>query len=521
MVLSTAHLLPQSLSKSTPGVARAWDAAVRIAFAEGSALIHTAHVLCGLLEEGEGRPVLLLTEAGMDIESWRALQPKGLKSPALSQAAAPVWSRLVDQSIQEARELSANWSADRVIETEHLLLALVKTDDELRANLQSHKLDYARLEAKMSALHKPLTLDEPLVLAEPAEQAAAARIIDAAENRAREALRVIEDYCRFVLSDRALTEESKKLRHELRHAISEIDLQHRLEARDTTGDVGTTAEAPTEYERRSPHEVVGVSFRRLQESLRSLEEFGKLRGAQVGRAVERLRYRTYVLEQPIVQGASKRSRLEAAQLYLIATPSECSAALDWTITEAVGGGVQMVQLRDKERDDRELLQRARLARRLTRERGVLLIINDRPDIAHLVQADGVHLGQTDMTVHDARRILGHGSLVGVSTHDLAQVRQAVVDGADYIGVGPAFLSSTKSFEHLAGIDFVAEALEETSLPAFAIGGINLDNAGRLFEQGARRFAVCSAICRAIDPRALAQSFRAILDVSGGRRTDSK
>ena len=108
---------------------------------------------------------------------------------------------------------------------------------------------------------------------------------------------------------------------------------------------------------------------------------------------------------------------------------------------------------------------------------------------------------------EARRILGPNALIGVSTHDIEQVRQAVLDGASYLGVGPTFPSRTKQFGELAGLDFVRAAAAETTLPAFAIGGVNLDTVGAAAAAGARRAAVSEAICRAADPRAAAAALR--------------
>src|SRR3712207_5176281 len=131
----------------------------------------------------------------------------------------------------------------------------------------------------------------------------------------------------------------------------------------------------------------------------------------------------------------------------------------------------MVQLREKSLSDRELLERARQVRRWTRETGTLFIVNDRPDIARLAEADGVHLGQEELPVKEARRLLGPEALVGVSTHDLEQVGQALRDGASYVGVGPTFPSQTKPFPDFPGLEFVRQAAAETSLPAFVIGGV--------------------------------------------------
>jgi thiamine-phosphate pyrophosphorylase len=198
------------------------------------------------------------------------------------------------------------------------------------------------------------------------------------------------------------------------------------------------------------------------------------------------------------------------RLYVLLSAGQCTAALDWTIAEAAAGGVGMVQLREKELSDLELLDRARQVRRWTRQAGVLFIVNDRPDIARLVEADGVHLGQDDLPVKEARRIIGQDALIGVSTHHIEQVRQAILDGASYIGVGPAFPSGTKHFAELPGPSFVSQATAETTLPAFVIGGVNAGTIAAAVAAGARRVAVSQAIARADDPRAAAAALRAAL-----------
>src|SRR5262249_44310239 len=159
-------------------------------------------------------------------------------------------------------------------------------------------------------------------------------ILDACANRAREALRVIEDYCRFSLDDALLSGELKRLRHELAENLAGLPADLLLEARETQRDVGTSLTAPGEHQRHSLLAVVQANLKRLQEALRSLEEFGKLRGGDLGPVVERLRYRSYTLERAIVLGAASRQRLADARLQVLLTGSLCSAALDWTIQEA-------------------------------------------------------------------------------------------------------------------------------------------------------------------------------------------
>jgi thiamine-phosphate pyrophosphorylase len=338
----------------------------------------------------------------------------------------------------------------------------------------------------------------------------AARILDASFNRAREAARVLEDYCRFALDDRFLTEQLKELRHGLAATAQKLPQNVLLAARETLRDVGTAATAAGEYERSSPVHVAAVNLKRLQESLRSVEEFGKVFGPGLGRELESLRYRAYTLERAVSLGGASREKLASARLYVLLTRGQCVASLDWTIREAARGGVDVFQLREKSLPDRELLALARDVRRWTREAGVLFVVNDRPDIARLCEADGVHLGQDDMTVKDARRIAGPDMLIGVSTHSVEQLRAAILDGADYIGIGPTFPSKTKAFDQFPGLNFVRTAAEETSLPAFALGGICPENIAQVAEAGGRRVAVSAAICAADDPEQAARLLKAAL-----------
>jgi thiamine-phosphate pyrophosphorylase len=490
------------LAELTPAVERAFAAARALARPGDVRPIHLLH---GLLAEEEGRAATLLRGAGADPAAARALLADlAARQPqALGGGIAPL--------LEVARELSGELYLERTVASDALLLVLLREEADLRRALQPLGLDFARLEAPVVAQSKPpIRLEEPLRLPEPTEQIDTARILDAAANRAREALRVAEDYCRFVLDDVLLDRELKTLRHELALALAVIPAGRLLEARETQRDVGTLVTTPSEGKRISPREVAHINMKRLQEALRTLEEFGKLYGPDLGRTIEALRYRSYTLERAVLAGADFRQRLAGARLYVLLTRARCAAALDWTIREAAAGGATVFQLREKGRGDRELLELARDARRWTREVGALFIVNDRPDIARLVEADGVHLGQEDMPVKEARRVMGPDALIGVSTHNFEQLRRAVLDGASYIGVGPTFPSGTKDFTELAGVEYVRQAASETKLPAFVIGGVTAETVGAAVRAGARRVAVSQTICEADDPQAVAAALLAAL-----------
>lgn len=192
---------------------------------------------------------------------------------------------------------------------------------------------------------------------------------------------------------------------------------------------------------------------------------------------------------------------------MLVTEDLCHHGSGPAVRGAMKGGVGIVQLREKHLPDRQLMIRARRMREWTRESDVLFIMNDRPDLAVLADADGVHVGQEELSVKDARRIIGPDKLIGVSTHSIEQARQAVLDGADYIGVGPVFRSSTKSFDAFVGLDLVKQVAEEISLPAFAIGGINLENLDQVLAAGAERIAVTAALCGSEKPFEVAVQFR--------------
>ncbi len=158
------------------------------------------------------------------------------------------------------------------------------------------------------------------------------------------------------------------------------------------------------------------------------------------------------------------------------------------------GGARLIQLRDKDASARELLDQARACVKLTREAGARLIINDRVDVALTADADGVHLGQDDVSVADAREILGDDKIIGVSTHSIDQFRAALETSANYIAVGPIYQTRTKENpDPVVGLDLIREAKKLTDRPLVAIGGITHERAGEVIAAGADSVAVISAL----------------------------
>ncbi len=471
--------------------------------------VRYAHWMIGLLLEDEGRTAVLLERMEVPLQPIRDALTAHMELSAVAAATHTLF--------EAAREYSLHLRGDPEFTTDVLFLAVFASDTELHSQLEPFGLNLSKLESQLSTLQRA-THDSDLesasfIVADHRDYVEAARVLDANLNRSREALRVLDDHARFILNDRFLTEQFKTLRHELVRATQLLPASLLLSSRDTLHDTGTSLTAGTEYERNTPANVAQINLKRLQESLRSLEEYGKIINVDFARIVEKTRYATYTLERAVVRGTNARERLLNSKLYLLLTGSLCEAALDWTIAEAAMGGVDVVQMREKNQTDRELLERAQQMRKWTRAADVLFIVNDRPDIAKLCEADGVHLGQDDLSVQAARKILGPDALIGVSTHDVEQIRRAVLDGADYIGIGPTFPSQTKNFDHFPGLAFVREASEETSQPTFALGGITSENIAEVLAAGATRVAVSSAIAQSDDPRSAAMQLRLALDAA--------
>jgi thiamine-phosphate pyrophosphorylase len=336
------------------------------------------------------------------------------------------------------------------------------------------------------------------------------RIIDAALNRAGEGLRVVEDYLRFALDDPFLTRQTKALRHELAEAAAAIPSSERHAARDTAADVGRQISTDSEMLRRDAWDVCAASLKRTEQALRSLEEYGKLLDAEFARRCEAFRYRLYTLEKAAETGTFSRERLAAVRLCVLVDGRNSADEFEALVRELVAAEVGMIQLRDKHLDDRTLVERARTLVSLTHAQ-TLAIINDRADVAALADADGVHLGQDDLSVKDARAIVGPRMLIGVSTHNITQARAAALAGANYLGAGPTFASQTKAFDDLAGVEYLCEVMAEIRLPTFAIGGISADNLPVVLTAGISRVAVGAAVVEAREPGVAARELLVMLE----------
>ena len=349
------------------------------------------------------------------------------------------------------------------------------------------------------------------------------RVLDASLNRVNEGFRTLEEAARFVLNDALRSERFKQLRHDLTEAAQPISRESLLRSRDTTSDVGTEIEVETEYTRQDLRSVVVAASARVQQSLRVLEEYSKVVDSVVAKQFEQVRYRAYTecagLELALTRKSIK-SDLQDALLYVLIDGSVSEQQFEKKMTELINTEVDIFQLRDRSLSDRALLRRAKIGVAIARDAEKLFIVNDRADIALAADADGVHVGQDELPVSDARKILGPNRLIGVSTHHLDEAKQAAEDGADYIGCGPVFPSQTKQFDQFVGVDLLQQVAAKIKLPAFAIGGIDLTTLPKVIQSGFTRVAVANVIQASEDPRRTATEMKVMLQDASIRAAQS-
>ena len=204
---------------------------------------------------------------------------------------------------------------------------------------------------------------------------------------------------------------------------------------------------------------------------------------------------------------TKKDFLHRIRLYVLISSNIAKKSVKETARLVIDGGADAVQLREKTISDSKFISLAREVRDITTKRGSLLIINDRVHVVRKVNADGIHLGQQDMSALEARNIIGEEKIIGVSTHSITQARQAQKDGADYIAIGPIYPTSTKGHEPSVGIEIIHEISEAVSIPIIAIGAITLENLDEVLKAGASRIAVCSAIIGSKDIYSSTRQFK--------------
>ena len=334
------------------------------------------------------------------------------------------------------------------------------------------------------------------------------RIIDANLNRTSEGLRLLENIARLMLDDVILTQQLKAMRHELVTGSWSFNKQL-IQTRDSEGDVGVNIEAPGQEQPRDIPTTIVANSRRIQESLRTLEELAKTPGAIPELDSEKFkqaRFNLYTIERNLLSKLLRQDKIKQVHgLYVIIDTQVLKGRNHIEIaSQTIRGGAKIIQLRGKHQSKKELLPLAQQLKNLCAEHNILFIVNDYLDIALATDADGLHLGQNDLPLKVARKLLPIDKILGCSTHSMEQAIAAEAEGADYIGVGSIYPTPSKETATVVGLDTLRQVRQAVSLPLVAIGGITGDNAAEVTTAGADSVAVISAVLQAENPGKAAQ-----------------
>lgn len=326
------------------------------------------------------------------------------------------------------------------------------------------------------------------------------RIIDASLNRIGEGLRLLEDLARLLLDDAILTQQLKTMRHEILKGDWAFQ-QQLLQSRNSVGDVGIDIEVPGEKKQRELPITVVANSRRVQESLRTLEELAKIPGIKLDSAkFKKARFDLYTIEQKLLSRLLRRDKIKHLPgLYIIIdTQALKGRSPIEAASQAIRGGARTIQLRDKLGKKKELLPVAQQLRSLCTEHHVLLIVNDYLDLALATDADGLHLGQDDLPIPIARKLLPIDKILGCSAASIDEATTAQSDGADYVAVGSIYPTPSKEAVEVVGLERLRQIRQAVTLPLVAIGGITKDNIAKVMAAGADSIAVISAVLQAED-----------------------
>lgn len=475
---------------------RALDLSFYIAFEEGKLEPDAKHYIHALLSDSEEPVPNLLKGFGLKESKLESLKIINNIESGFSFFESAKKPYLIDKILRISKKILGEQEGTSL----GFLVYLVEDFKETQAILVALGVNWEQL---LNWIDKqrmaPLVLDIPLDLNASTEIDSCLRVLDASANRIREGLRVVDDYCRFILNSSTLCSITKKIRHDFNQTLEWIPAIHLISQRNVDEDIGTTIHTNQELTRLNQHDVFKANIKRVQESLRSLEEFGKLESPDFAVSIGEIRYRSYDLEQRIFRFLDLSGKLNDIKIYGLLGPEHLQPRSMDILDSLLDNGLDMVQLRIKNISDNKLLDRAFELKALTTRNGKTLVINDRPDIAKIVDADGVHLGQDDLPIKEAKSIIGRNKIIGISTHNEEQLRNAIDDECDYIGVGPVFNSKTKSFNKLAGLDFVKTAITLCNIPWFAIGGIDTQNITQLATNGVKRIAVSNSLFNSENP----------------------
>jgi thiamine-phosphate pyrophosphorylase len=346
------------------------------------------------------------------------------------------------------------------------------------------------------------------------------RIIDANFNRSREALRVMEEFCRFSLNSGSLTGRAKKMRHQLCGLIDRLDAGRLLAARDTKADVGVGLSVEGQMQRANLKDTAKAACKRLTEALRALSEVIAAENQELAGQIEALRFEAYNLEKDCLIFDSTIEKYRKVKLYIVISSSLPAEVINLT-EKCIAGGADCIQLRAKKINDDELFALAAEVAKECKRGGVLSIINDRVDIAIAANADGVHLGQNDLPIEQAYKLQQKPLIIGKSTHSMEQLKAACQQPLTYVGLGPVYSTPTKPTAPPVSLEYVKNATEYLSdkgIGHVAIGGITIDNVEFVLKAGAKAIAVSSAASNAADPKEVCKKLKEKIETFLEKRT---
>ena len=322
------------------------------------------------------------------------------------------------------------------------------------------------------------------------------QIIDANLDRAREGLRVLEDWSRFGLGKEKYVERIKNFRQILGKNHLEVYKQSRNHIEDKCK--GLTHQE--QIKRKTPEQTISANSARVQEALRVIEEFSRLHNHELSKIASEIRYEIYTLEIELLSLSKLKNSeklLKENDLYVITDQKENLLEI---LEDILIGGVKIIQHRFKKGTDKDHLEEAIQIKNLCKKYNSLFIINDRVDIALASNADGIHLGQDDLDLKTARKLLGYSKIIGISANNEVDISNALKEGCDYIGIGPVFETSTKKNKKPLGIEKIKKLTTDLNIPWFAIGGVTTKNIAYLKSYGFKKVAIVSQLMDSEHPK---------------------
>ncbi len=322
------------------------------------------------------------------------------------------------------------------------------------------------------------------------------QIIDANLDRAREGLRVLEDWARFGLGKEKYVERIKNFRQILGKNHLEVYKQSRNHNEDKCKGLSHQEQ----INRKTSEQIISSNSGRVQEALRVIEEFSRLHNNELSKIASEIRYEIYTLEIDLLNLSKyKKSEeiLKENDLYVITNEQDNLLEI---IEEILIAGVRIIQYRFKTGTDKDHLKEAIQLKKLCKRYNSLFIVNDRLDIALASNADGIHLGQDDFDLKTARKLLGYSKIIGISANNEIDIPNALKQGCDYIGIGPVFETTTKKDKKPIGIEKIKTLTKDLNIPWFAIGGIELNNISYLKKNGFKKVALVSQLMNSKDPK---------------------